>query len=148
MRIRPYRANDFEATVSMWRAVSLATYTFLAPHIEAEDRAYFRGVILKENAVWVAEGEEGAPSMVGFLALQGDLVDRLYVHLEHQGRGVGSALLEQALVQSPSGLRLFTHQKNVGACRFYERRGFTVLRRGVSPPPESEPDVEYGYVPS
>ena len=74
-------------------------------------------------------------------------VDRLYVGVAWQGRGIGTALLDEARRRSPERVRLFTHQQNVGACRFYERRGFVPVRYGVSPPPECEPDVEYWWQP-
>ncbi len=144
MNIRPYTDDDFEATVTMWRAVMADTYTFLQLHTETEDRGYFQRVIAAENDVWVAE--DGGV-VVGFLAMQGSLVDRLYIAVERQAQGIGTALLDHAKAASPAGLRLFTHQKNVGACRFYERRGFEVFQYGVSPPPESEPDVEYHWSP-
>ena len=127
----------------MWRAVSLATYTFLKLHTEAEDRAYFRDVIAQQHDLYVAE-EEG--EIIGYLAIRDDHVDRLYVAVDRQRQGVGTALLEHAIALSPAGLRLFTHQKNVGARRFYEKHGFEAVRFGVSPPPESEPDVEYRLV--
>ena len=31
---------------------------------------------------------------------------------------------------------------------FYEKRGFSAVRFGVSPPPESEADVEYHWKPA
>lgn len=144
MELRPYLAEDLEPTFALWRAVCVATYDFLELHTEAEDRAYFEQVLSVHNELVVAtlDGE-----IVGFLALQGDLVDRLYVAVERQGRGIGSALLDEARRRSPTGLRLFTHQKNVGARAFYERRGFVAVRFGISPPPESEPDVEYAWPP-
>jgi len=142
VEIRPFTPEDFEVTVAMWRAVMAETYTFLQLHTEKEDRGYFQGVILKENEVWVAVA---GGEVVGFLAMAADFLDRLYVAVPRQGQGVGTALLEHAKRSSPDGLRLYTHQKNVGACRFYERRGFVVFKYGVSPPPESEPDVEYRW---
>jgi ribosomal protein S18 acetylase RimI-like enzyme len=48
---------------------------------------------------------------------------------------------------SPDGLELHTHQENTKARRFYEKHGFEVVRFGVSPPPESAPDVEYHWRP-
>ncbi len=144
MRVRPYLSADFEETFALWRAVSLATYDFLPPQTEDEDRGYFRRVIAVENELVVAEDDR---VIVGYLAQCGDLVDRLYVAVERHGEGVGSALLDEARRRSPERVRLFTHQKNVGACRFYERRGFVAVKYGVSPPPESEPDVEYWWQP-
>jgi ribosomal protein S18 acetylase RimI-like enzyme len=144
VRIRAYVDDDFETVVALWRAVMADTYTFLELHTEAEDRTYFRDAIAVDNELWVAEGVDG---IAGYLAIRGDYIDRLYVAVERQGRGVGTALLDHARRLSPEGLRLFTHVRNTGARGFYERRGFVAFRYGVSPPPESEPDVEYRWSP-
>jgi hypothetical protein len=61
---------------------------------------------------------------------------------------VGTARIERARSLSPGGLTLFTHQRNARARAFYEKCGFRVVRFGVSPQPESEPDVAYGWEPS
>ena len=60
-------------------------------------------------------------------------------------RGVGTALLQKAREHSPGQLRLFTFRRNNAARVFYERNGFSVVAFGVSPAPESEPDVEYRW---
>lgn len=145
MKVRRYRKSDLEATLALWRAVSVATYTFLELHTEEEDRAYFLNTILVENELWVAQVKK---RIAGYIAMRGDYVDRLYVAVDLQGEGVGAALLDHAKARSPTGLRLFTHQKNEQACAFYERHGFVAYRYGVSPPPESEPDVEYRWTPA
>ncbi|MDF1699623.1 MAG: GNAT family N-acetyltransferase [Planctomycetota bacterium] len=145
MEIRPYQARDFDETLLLWHTVCEATYTYLPSHTLDEAEVYFRDVIVAGNVLHVATVDG---RVIGLLALQADLLDRLYVAIDRQGEGVGSALLEHAREQSPTGLRLFTHQKNERACRFYERHGFTVARYGMSPPPESEPDVEYRWVPA
>jgi ribosomal protein S18 acetylase RimI-like enzyme len=54
-------------------------------------------------------------------------------------------LLDRAKELAPDGLTLFTHQGNERARAFYERRGFRAVAFGVSPPPESEPDVKYAW---
>lgn len=147
MEIRAYTEADFDAVVGLWGITWRATYTFFRnpqAHTLEEDRAYFRAVIAAENDLWVAE-TDGA--IGGYLALRDAFVDRLYVAVDRQRRGVGTALLEHAKALSPTGLRLFTHRGNVGACRFYEKHGFEAVRFGISPPPESEPDVEYAWKP-
>jgi len=142
---RPYRDRDFDAPTAVWNRTKRAAYPYLpleqARTVE-EDRAFFRESILARCRVWVWDDGTGAP--LAFLALaDGGYVDRLYVAPEHQRRGIGRALLEVAERESPSGLRLHTHQANTAACAFYERLGFRAVAFGVSPPPESEPDVEY-----
>ena len=147
MLIRRYAPDDFVAVTDLWRRARVQAF----PEVQArlaytleDDRAYFREVILVNHAVWVAE-LGGHP--VGFMALTDDFIDQLFVAPEHQRCGIGGALLDHARALSSGGLRLFTFQSNAGARAFYERQGFTVQRLGVSPPPESEPDVEYRWRP-
>jgi GNAT superfamily N-acetyltransferase len=147
VRIRRYRPDDFDPVNDLWRRSRLHAF----PDFQArkgytadEDRAYFREVVLAKNEVWVTEGE-GRP--VAFMAIAGDFIDQLYVAPEHQRRGLGQALLAHARTLSPSGLRLFTFQFNANGRAFYEKNGFVVARLGVSPAPESEPDVEYHWRP-
>ena len=143
-QIRRYEDGDFEETLTLWRSVSAATYTFFPPelaHTEAEDRAYFAGHIAP-NELWVAEEET---RITAYMALEDDLIDRLYVAVDQQRRGVGTALLEHAKALRPEGIRLFAHRENTGARRFYEKHEFVVFRLGLSPPPESLPDVEYRW---
>nr|MDJ0788409.1 GNAT family N-acetyltransferase [Myxococcota bacterium] len=64
-----------------------------------------------------------------------------------QGRGVGTLLMDRAKALRPDGLTVFTFQGNQEARAFYESRGFRVVRLGMSPPPENEPDVEYAWEP-
>ncbi len=144
--IRRYVDADFEATVTLWRAVSEATYTFFPPelaHTEAEDRAFFTANIAP-NELWLATDGE---TLLGYMALEDDLIDRLYVAVERQRVGVGTLLLDHAKALRRDGLRLFTHQANTGARCFYEKHGFTAVRFGLSPSPENLPDVEYHWRP-
>jgi ribosomal protein S18 acetylase RimI-like enzyme len=103
---------------------------------------HFRDVVMRENEVWLAVEDDG---IVGLLAIGEQKVDQLHVEPRCQGRGVGTALLDRAKELSPEGLTLFTHQRNERARAFYERRGFRAVHFGVSPPPESEPDVKYAW---
>lgn len=143
MQIRLMEYSELEDVMQLWRTTSAATYTFLnAAHTENEDRAYFRNHIAAQNTLWVAvdRGE-----LLGFLAINGSYIDRLYIHPDRQRRGVGAALINHAKELSPHGLELHTHVKNANACAFYEKNGFFAAKYGVSPPPESEPDVEYHW---
>ena len=145
--IRPYRAEDFDPVNDLWRRARVMAFPdFQARkgHPAQEDRAYFGDVISAKNAVWVAEAG-GRP--VAFMAIAGDFIDQLYVAPGHQRRGIGRALIAHARRLSPQGLRLFTFQSNAAGRAFYEKEGFVATRLGVSPPPESEPDVEYRWTP-
>jgi ribosomal protein S18 acetylase RimI-like enzyme len=147
MRIRRMTEADFEAVVHVWHTSGLKAYFFIETWQRltlSEARRLFRQHVAALCEVWLAETDE----IVGFLALRGSYIDRLYVSPDHQRAGVGTALLEHAVRCSPAGLELHTHQKNAPARAFYEKQGFVAVRYGISPPPENEPDVEYRWRPA
>ena len=146
-RLRPFREADFEALVLLWHETKQDAYPYLPLEQgrTLDEEAGFFGVrILPRCTIFVVEIRG---RLAGFLAVDGSYVDRLYVHPRCQRRGVGSLLLQKALELSPDGVELHTHQKNETACAFYEKHGFRPVRYGTSPPPESEPDVEYHWRP-
>jgi len=111
-----------------------------------DDLGFFRGTILVELECWVAvEETDGVERVVGFLALEQETLENLYVDPDRQRRGVGKALLDHAKALRPNGFTLFTFQANTGARRFYEREGLEAIEFGVAPPPENEPDVRYAW---
>lgn len=139
--------SESKAVVALWHVTKREAYPYLPleqTRTLDEDSAFFKGTLLRSCDIWVAE-QEG--QIVGFLAIRGSYIDRLYVLPNVQRSGVGAALLKNAKRLSPSGLELHTHQKNVAARAFYEQHGFAAINFGVSPPPESEPDVEYRWRP-
>jgi ribosomal protein S18 acetylase RimI-like enzyme len=146
--IRPLDGSEIDEVIRLWHVTKLDAYPYLPLEqgrtIE-EDGRFFRDVILPRTSVWVAQ--DGA-AIVGFLAIEGSYVDRLYIHPMHQRRGVGTALMARAKALSPNGVQLHTHVKNTQARAFYEQHDFTAVKFGISPPPESEPDVEYHWTPA
>ena len=143
--IRPYKSDDFEAVTKLWRHAreqAFPDFQRRKGHTFEEDQAYFRDVILIENDVWVLEVDA---TPVAFMAIAGDFIDQLYVDPEHQRLGWGRTLLEHARTLSPEHLWLYTLQINTNGRIFYEKNGFVAVKFGISPPPESEPDVEYHW---
>lgn len=143
--IREYRAADFDAVTILWRVSrekSLPEFQRAKGHFFYEDQDYFRYEILLKDKVWVAEI---AGWIAGFMAMEKDFIEQLYVHPHYWRHGVGEALLNFAREQSPEHLWLYTLQVNVNARAFYEKNGFVAEKFGISPPPENEPDVEYHW---
>lgn len=82
--------------------------------------------LIRAGAVRVLRDARGP---VAFIARQGPVVLALYVHPRRQGRGHGSALLEDAKGRCPQ-LELWTLQDNIPARRFYAGHGFVEIARG------------------
>ncbi len=147
MHIHPMQEADLLPIVELWCATKQVAYPYLPleQSYSFEDNFnFFRDHIFAECQIWLVE-EAGSP--LGFLAMNGSFIDRLYILPEAQRRGIGTVLIQHAKALSPQGLELFTHQENVSARAFYEKHGFQAVRFGISPPPESAPDVEYHWRP-
>ena len=146
--IRPFQPTDAAAVVAVWHRAGIAAYTFL-PTWQAftleQARWVFDNIIRPNCAIWVATLDE---RVVAYLAMQGTYIDRLYVDPREWRKGWGTQLVNFAKQLSPSGLELHTHQANVAARALYERHGFRAVKFGLSPAPESAPDVEYQWRPA
>lgn len=77
--------------------------------------------------------------ILGFANLeQGGLLDKLYVHKEYQGQGVGSFLLQTLEDSRYLGVEKIGTFSSITALPFFKKRGFTViydnevLRHGVA----------------
>ena len=143
--IRKYQPADFDAVTILWRIArekSVPEFQMMKGHFFYEDQNYFLHHILKENQVWVVELDHYP---IAFMAMNKDFIDQLYIHPDYWRRGIGNELLEFARQHSPEHLWLYTLQVNVTARAFYEKNGFVAEKFGTSPPPESEPDVEYHW---
>ena len=143
--IRDFLDSDFDEIVARWHQTNLVSYPYVRAHQEhsLEDaRQFFRDALLPECRVWVAER---VSQPMGLLALCDSWIRQLSVFPSFQRQGVGTALLQKAREYSPRQLRLYTFRHNNAARAFYEWHGFSVVAFGVSPPPESEPDVEYRW---
>jgi ribosomal protein S18 acetylase RimI-like enzyme len=145
--IRPYVPTDEAAVVGVWHRAGLAAYPYLptwqAFSLESA-HSVFQQYIAPNCAIWVAVAEQ---HIVAYMALKQSYIDRLYVDPPEQRKGWGSRLLAHAKALQPHGLELHTHQENYAARRLYERDGFIAVAFGISPPPESAPDVEYHWRP-
>ncbi len=124
---------------------SFGTLTFLPTlHTPEEDRGFF-GSVVADGEVWV--WEEGGV-VLGFAALADDELTHLYVEPDAHGRGIGGALIDRAKERRPGGFQLWVFQQNANARRFYERRGFVLVREtDGSGNEERTPDALYAWSP-
>jgi len=146
--IREFQHADAAAVVDVWHRSGRATYTFL-PTWQAftleQARWAFENITRPHCTIWVATLDE---RVVAYLAMKGTYIDWLYVDPREWRKGWGTQLVHFAKQLSPSGLELHTHQANVAARALYERHGFQAVKFGLSPAPESAPDVEYQWRPA
>lgn len=139
--IRPAERADVPQIAHIIRAARKHSLPYLPDlHTPEEDRAHFGGTVFNEDTILVAE-EDGA--IVGFCAFKEDWLDHLYILPQHQNKGVGRALLNQAKHESAQ-LHLWVFQKNTRAITFYENNGFDLVKQTDGHDnEEKEPDALY-----
>lgn len=137
---------DAAAVAEVWlRAWDSALASVARAHTDDEVRGWVRDILLPGKGVQVAVV---GGRIAGLLATSPGWVDQLYVDPLFQGRGVGTALLDQAKAAEPEGLQLWTFQVNSGARRFYERHGFAAAEfTDGAANEERTPDVRYIWRP-
>lgn len=111
-------------------------------HTPDEDRWFYREHVFRECEMW---GTSAGDELAGIIAFRESWIEQLYVVPHAQGQGVGSELLD--IAKRASGhLQLWTFQRNAGARRFYERRGFVLMREtDGTRNEEKEPDALYRW---
>lgn len=124
--VRPYRADDFSALVTIFlRAVrETACHDYSPAQIAAwaqVDEARWRQKI-QHSWIGVAVLDQ---QVVGFITAVGCHIDLLFVAPDYGRRGVASALLRELFVQIPQ--RTLTVEASITAKPCFERHGFRVV---------------------
>ena len=127
--ISPVRPEDFPRIVEVWEASVRETHRFLT---EA-DIVSFKPLVEQElpGVAELACVRDGAGQAVGFVGVENDKVEALFVHPEWRGRGIGRRLLEHA-VRTLVATRVDVNEQNGQAVGFYRRMGFRVEGRSES----------------
>ncbi|GIJ26764.1 histone acetyltransferase [Micromonospora qiuiae] len=142
--IRRAQADDADAITQVFLASRAAAMPYLPRlHDDEQTRAWITYVVLPGCATWVAESPQTG-EILGFAALDRDVLEHLYLRPDARRQGIGSALLDEVRRASPGGLSLRVFMRNTDARSFYERHGFRpVDEDDGSRNEEHEPDMTY-----
>ncbi|MFT6458762.1 GNAT family N-acetyltransferase [Pseudophaeobacter arcticus] len=119
--IRPFSPADKLAVLSIWREASAYAHPFLTAEATDQAEAMIRDHFLDLAETYMAE-VAGTP--VGFISLIQNEVGGLFLRPAFHGRGIGHALMDQA-VALKGHLELDVFVENAIGRRFYNRYGFT-----------------------
>lgn len=108
-------------------------------HPPHEVHTWFRELFAGDRETWVAEQDE---AVVGYLILDPEWLDSLYVRPSLTGQGIGSVLVDLAKSLRPDGFALWVFESNVRAQQFYLRHGLVEAERtDGSDNEEKAPDI-------
>lgn len=128
MDIVSYREQDHEQLVRIWESAVRATHTFLEEH----HIQFYRdmvGEILEQRQVEVWEALNTEQQPVGFIGLQNNVIEMLFVDPSQHGQGVGRLLIEHTIELKGYHLKVDVNEQNAGAAQFYKKMGFVQIGR-------------------
>lgn len=125
----------------------MLAHTFLSEDFLTNERLQIaeRWLPMAETTVCEADGR-----VIGFLSLIGNEVGGIFVDPDHQGRGIGSALMDGARDSCPF-LELSVFEANPIGRRFYDSYGFEFVGRRIdedSGQPELRLRLDGGQTPA
>lgn len=121
--IRKMEEKDISDVLQIWLETNIKAHSFI-------EKEYWTGnyemvkQILPEAEVYVYE-EEKSGQIAGFIGINDQYVEGLFVKESAQSRGIGKQLLDHAKSRKTE-LRLGVYQKNMRAVRFYLRENFLI----------------------
>ena len=110
----------------VWESSVRATHLFLSAGEIAEIKTYVPQALREVPHLIVAWEAEGIP--VGFMGVDGQKLEMLFLAPEERGKGLGRELVQYGVERF--GIREVTvNEQNPQARGFYERMGFCVCQR-------------------
>jgi putative acetyltransferase len=123
--IRRAHHGDHGRLLEIWRAAVESSHHFLTPaDVDAYEAVVARYLPLMQDLRVAVDRRE----VVGFIAQDDGEVHMLFVDPGAQGRGVGTALLDD-VASLHDTLRLDVNEQNPSARAFYRAKGFVEIGR-------------------
>lgn len=137
--VRKFQTTDLDRVLEIWLEANLQAHGFIpAPYWEGQLETVRTLLPQAELYVW----QDGDSGVMGFIGLNGEHIEGLFVLPAAQSRGIGKALLDRAN-EVRSRLTLCVYRKNPRAAAFYLREGFRFVGEGVD---ENTGEAEYRMI--
>ncbi len=142
--IRDYLDRDLNQVVELWyRSWAHEFPNLKHPQSFGEWKLRFQNDLAKRGNVLVAVIRH---RIVGFVVAIEGKINQIFVDIDIQRNGTGTALIDRVKKIYPSGLRLTVLQQNTKARKFYEKHGFVAGKLGVNKI-NRQPNIEYIWYP-
>lgn len=136
--IRVLEEKDVDIVAKIWLETNIKTHDFIASNYWKEHYEIIKDMFLQAE-IYVYEIEK---EIMGFIGLDKEYIEGIFVLDQYQKRGIGKALLNHVKARKEH-LSLNVYQKNLNAILFYQREGFCVQYEDVD---ENTGEKEYRMV--
>lgn len=119
--IRKFEKKDINAIMRIWKNENIRTHNFISKEYWENNYKYVKD-ILPDADIYVYILDE---QIVGFVGLNNNYVEGIFVDVNNQHKGIGTALLDK-IKEYKESLTLSVYKKNVNAIKFYEKNNFII----------------------
>lgn len=119
--IRKLQKVDINRVADIWLTTNLKAHFFISEQYWISNYEFVKEM-LPQAEVYVYEDDK---MIQGFIGINDEYIEGIFVSDEMQSRGIGKILLDY-IKDKKDRLQLKVYQKNVRAMSFYQREGFTI----------------------
>ena len=119
--IRKLQKTDINRVADIWLKTNLKAHYFIPEQYWTNNYEVVKEM-LPQADVYVYEDDK---MIQGFVGINDEYIEGIFVSDEMQSRGIGKILLDY-IKDKKDRLQLKVYQKNVRAMSFYQREGFTI----------------------
>ena len=124
--IRELRKVDINKVAEIWLDTNIKTHYFISAQYWKSNFELVKELLLQAT-VYVYEDKQ---EIQGFIGLNDEYVEGIFVSGKMQSQGIGKILLNYAK-DKRNKLHLNVYQKNARAISFYKREGFEIQYSGL-----------------
>ena len=133
--IRELQKADTNKVADIWLDTNVATHSFISAQYWQNNFELVKELLLQATVYVYEDNQE----IQGFIGLNNEYIEGVFVSNEMRSHGIGKALLNYAK-NKRNKLFLNVYQKNVRAIAFYQREGFKIQNSGFD---EATKEKEY-----
>lgn len=133
--IRALKKTDIDRAADIWLDTNIKAHDFI-PAKYWQNHFEMVKEMFSQTEIYVYED---AKEIQGFIGLNGEYIEGIFVSRKVQSRGIGTLLLDY-VKSIKENLQLSVYQKNARAVHFYEREGFEIQCENVD---ENTGEKEY-----
>ena len=119
--IRKLQKADINRAADIWLKTNLKAHFFIPEQYWISNYEFVKEM-LPQAEVYVYEDDK---MIQGFIGINDEYIEGIFVSDEMQSRGIGKILLDY-IKDKKDRLQLKVYQKKVRAMSFYQREGFTI----------------------
>ena len=119
--IRKLLNRDIDRVADIWLKTNLKAHYFISNKYWKSNYELVKEM-MSQSEVYVYEDDK---MIQGFIGINDEYIEGIFVSDEMQSRGIGKILLDY-IKDKKDRLQLKVYQKNVRAMSFYQREGFTI----------------------